>query len=332
MNEKSAIWVTWEYQTRNGSLSRLLKVPLYEIVSEKTGLRRYAESLLRTFRLIRSEKPQVVFCQNPSIVLSLFCVLFKNFLSYAVVVDEHNAGLFPLDGQKKLLNWIARYIVRKADAVIVTNDSLAEICSDWSGRPIVMEDPLPDFKEEYAITQKVKKNMVVCAGRPFELLFICTWAPDEPYMNVLQAAKSFSKDALRITITGNHRNKIDPLAVPDNVHLTGFLSKSDYVNHLAKADGVLVLTTRQDCLNCGAYEAVSLLKPGILSDTSALRGYFASGFVFTDNSAENLVECIKLLMEQARSLRAGVRDLKKACENNDIANYSKIREFLEKLV
>jgi hypothetical protein len=54
--------------------------------------------------------------------------------------------------------------------------------------------------------------------------------------------------------------------------------------------------------------------------------------VFTDNSAENLVECIKLLMEQARSLRAGVRDLKKACENNDIANYSKIREFLEKLV
>jgi glycosyltransferase involved in cell wall biosynthesis len=332
MNEKSAIWVTWEYQTRNGSLSRLLGIPLYEIVSEKTGLRRYAGSLLRTFRLIRSEKPEVVFCQNPSIVLSLFCVLFRRLLFYAVIVDEHNAGLFPLDGQNKILSWVARYIVRKADGVIVTNDSLAEICRDWSGRPIVIEDPLPDFKEEYAISQKVEQGRMAENGSSFKLLFICTWAPDEPYMNVLQAAKSFSRDALRIIITGNYRNKIDPLAVPDNVHLTGFLSKSDYVNHLAKADGVLVLTTRQDCLNCGAYEAVSLLKPGILSDTSALRGYFASGFVFTDNSAENLAECIKLLMEQAHSLRAGVRDLKKACENNDIANYSRIREFLEKLV
>ncbi|WP_405420067.1 glycosyltransferase [Marinobacter flavimaris] len=328
MNGKSVIWVTWEYQTRNRSLSGLLGIPLYEIVSEKHGIRRYAESLLQTLRLIRSEKPDVVFCQNPSIVLSFFCVLLRKLFAYTVVVDEHNAGLFPLDGKSRLLNGIARYVVRKADAVIVTNTSLARQCTRWGGSPIILEDPLPDFVGQYSIEPPVSRSE---KRGPFELLFICTWASDEPYTNVLQAAEAFPEETLRITITGNPKGKADAAQVPTSVHLAGFLSKPDYVKQLASAHGVLVLTTRQDCLNCGAYEAVSLLKPGILSDTAALRRYFTGGFLFTDNSVESLKHNIRALIDEHHILQESVRALKTRCEENDLANRQKVENFLAEL-
>lgn len=331
MNGKSAIWVTWEYQTRNKSLSDLLGIPLYEIVSEKHGARRYADSLLKTLRLFRSEKPDVVFCQNPSIVLSFFCVLLRKLFSYSVIVDEHNAGLFPLDGSSKLLNGIARYIVRKADAVIVTNTPLAQQCVQWGGSPIILEDPLPDFVGQYSIAPPVASSPASERSGPFALLFICTWASDEPYINVLQAAEAFSEEELKITVTGNPKGKLDALQVPDNVHLAGFLSKPDYVKQLASSDAVLVLTTRQDCLNCGAYEAVSLLKPGILSDTAALRRYFTGGFLFTDNSVESLKRNIQSLIEEHHGLQARVQWLKTRCEANDLANRQKMINFLAEL-
>jgi|TARA_B100001057_G_C22850343_1_gene950718 glycosyltransferase involved in cell wall biosynthesis len=331
MNGKSAIWVTWEHQTRNKSLSGLLGIPLHEIVSEKKGVKRYAESLLKTFQLIRSCKPDVVFCQNPSIVLGFFCVLVKKLLSFSLIVDEHNAGIFPLDGRNRVLNWVAQYIIRNADAVIVTNTSLANQCRSWCGNPIVVEDPLPDFAGQYSANLPVFSGLAREDRRPFELLFICTWAPDEPYLNVLQAAEAFSSETLKITVTGNYNGKLNVSELPDCVHLTGFLSKQDYVSQLANTDGVLVLTTREDCLNCGAYEAVSLLKPGILSDTSALRQYFSSGFLFTDNSVGDLIHRITLLSKDKEFLRSQVECLRSKCEANDLANRQKVFNFLAKL-
>lgn len=331
MNGISALWVAWEHQTRNRSLSRLLDIPLYEFVSENKGARRYAESMVKTLLLIRSKKPDIVFCQNPSIVLSFFCVIFKSLLSCSVIIDEHNAGLFPLDGQNTVLNWIARFIVRKADAVIVTNAALATQCTDWGGTPIVIEDPLPDFVEQYSIELPNSLSAASERVQPFELLFICTWASDEPYMNVLEAARVFSTDVLRITITGSYHGKVDPAEVPDCVHLAGFLAKPDYVRQLAGADGVLVLTTRQDCLNCGAYEAVSVLKPGVLSDTSALRCYFTDGFLFTDNSVESLINCIQSLIAEHDALKTSVEGLKTKCDANDLVNRKKVMNFLAEL-
>jgi glycosyltransferase involved in cell wall biosynthesis len=332
MNGRSAIWITWEYQTRNRSLSSLLDIPLYEIVSERKGLQRYGESLLKTLRLIRAEKPDVLFCQNPSIVLSFFCVILQRLLSCKVIVDQHNAGLFPLDGQNRLLNWIARYIVRNANAVIVTNRSLAKQCTRWGGNPIVIEDPLPDFTQQYSIEPSATRPVATQGERPFELMFICTWASDEPYMNALQAAREFSAETLRMTITGNPKGKVDTSEIPGSVYLAGFMSKTDYVNQLANADGVLVLTTRQDCLNCGAYEAVSMLKPGILSDTSALRNYFSNGFVFTDNSVQNLIQCIRSLISERDSLQKDITGLRIKCERNDHSNRRKVMNFLADLL
>jgi glycosyltransferase involved in cell wall biosynthesis len=328
MIERSAIWVTWERQQRNHSLSALLGVPLYEIVSDKKGGLRYAESLVKTIQLIASKKPEIVFCQNPSIVLSFFSVLLRRLFSYVVIVDEHNAGLFPLEGQNRLLNLLARYIVRKANGVIVTNVVLADKCKEWGGEPLIIEDPLPEFNSQ---NQGDRSEKIGHGNAPFELVFICTWASDEPYLNVIQAAKGFSEEKLTLRITGKHDNKIAEDSLPESVKLTGFLSKDDYVETLKNSNGVLVLTTRQNCLNCGAYEAVSLLKPGILSDTPALRRYFSTGFLFTDNSPEDIAKSIELLMHNHEAYKTDIADLRLLCEANDRSNQHKVIRFLNSL-
>ena len=321
---RSAIWVTWERQQRNHSLSELLGVPLYEIISKNKGGFRYAESLVKTIGLIRSKKPETVFCQNPSIVLSFLCVLLHRIFSYAVIVDEHNEGLLPLNGRNRVLSWFARYIVRNASAVIVTNDALAQKCRSWGGRALVIQDPLPKFSI-------ISRREVNEANLPFRIVFICTWASDEPYKNVIEAAKSFPAAQLSICITGKYHNKIAKAELPGSVELMGFLCQDDYVEMLANCHGVIVLTTREDCLNCGAYEAVSLLKPGILSDTPALRSYFSKGFVFTDNSPEDIARSIGLLMDNIDAYRREIGDLKSICEMNDIMNQQKMNNFLKNL-
>jgi glycosyltransferase involved in cell wall biosynthesis len=79
-------------------------------------------------------------------------------------------------------------------------------------------------------------------------------------------------------VTGNYRKAgiVPPTDAP-NVTFTGFLADPDYVALLGRADVVIVLTSDDDLLNCGAYEALALDKPLILSDTKAIREYSGWG-------------------------------------------------------
>jgi hypothetical protein len=76
-------------------------------------------------------------------------------------------------------------------------------------------------------------------------------------------------------------------------------------------DGTIDLTTREDCLVCGAYESVGAVKPQILSDTRALRGYFHKGAVYAEHSVGSLRGAIGELRERAASLKEEARELKR---------------------
>jgi glycosyltransferase involved in cell wall biosynthesis len=68
--------------------------------------------------------------------------------------------------------------------------------------------------------------------------------------------------------------------LPNNVHLLGFVDEGFYFSLLKDCDFTIDLTTRVDCLVCGAYESVSAGKPVLLSDTKPQRAYFNQGAVF----------------------------------------------------
>ena len=60
---------------------------------------------------------------------------------------------------------------------------------------------------------------------------------------------------------------------PDNCHLTGYIPYEQYVGLMRQVDTVIDLTDRDHTLLLGAFEAVSLGTPLIISDWPILREY-----------------------------------------------------------
>jgi len=80
---------------------------------------------------------------------------------------------------------------------------------------------------------------------------------------------------------------------------------------LNSVDATIILTSRENCLVCGAYETVAVEKPMILSDTKALRDYFSMGAVYTENTIEGIKNAILEMIRKKEELSKEVKTLKK---------------------
>jgi len=307
INQKR-IWITWEKQIRNKTLSSAVGARLFEIITAYPRYVRYPVNIYKTIIILFQHKPEIIFVQNPSMVLACLAVIAGKITSTQVVVDAHNAGVLPLDGKSGFLNKLALALIKYTDITLVSNRYLSEYVNKHGGRALIMPDPLPDFKiEDYPHKKTTNK----------EILFICTWASDEPYADVIKAAKSISRD-IKIYITGNYINKLDIIRddLSENVILTGYLSDSDYKSMIGSCDIVIDLTNRENCLVCGAYEAVAMRKPLILSDTAALREYFNKGAIYTKNDAKNIAVAIETAYQNLDRIKLDVAQLKLEIENS----------------
>jgi glycosyltransferase involved in cell wall biosynthesis len=210
--------------------------------------------------------------------LAILTFSYGKFVGIPIIIDAHNAGIFPLEGRKRWLNCMAMFVIKKVELVIVTNEYLASYIAKRGGRPFVLPDPIPQIKNCDKSQLRGQKNV----------LYICSFSDDEPYEEVIRAATMLEKDIV-IYITGNGRKKsLLEQKLPANVVLTGFIPKQDYERMLYSADVIMDLTTRDNCLLCGAYEAVAVGKPIILSDRKVLRESFSKGTLFTNNLSEDI--------------------------------------------
>lgn len=283
------IWVTWERQRRNQTLSDALGAVLFEVIVPGGRVSRYLSSLRLTLGIFRAERPEVIFVQNPSMVLAAFAVVYGRLKRIPVVVDAHYAGIRPFEGAKPWANRLARFIARRALVVIVTTAGHAGLVASWGGRACVLQDPMPTFSEAEA--------EAVCLPGRRKVVFVCSWAADEPYDHVVAAARRLPADTY-VYITGNPQGRDDRLRpLPENVVLTGYVSEARYLGLLRACDVVVDLTTREDCLVCGAYEALAMGKRLVTSGSRALREYFRAGALYTDNSAQDLAAKIMEAMQ-----------------------------------
>jgi glycosyltransferase involved in cell wall biosynthesis len=295
------IWLTWETQRRNRTTSEALGARLIELDYAHHGLRRYVRAVGRTVAILRRLRPRLIFAQNPSIVLAALVTEYGNRTGTPVIIDAHNAGVHPFDGRRPWANTLNRRILRSASLTIVTNNALAEFVANQGGRPFILPDPIPMLPPP--------KHARAMQGE-FNVLFICTWASDEPYAAVLAAAGTLPP-GFRIYITGASKGREHAFGpLPENVSITGFVHEDEFVELLHGADLVMDLTTRENCLVCGAYEALAAEKPLLLSDTRALRAYFNAGAVYTDNTATDIASKLVLARDQCASLRTEAIRLK----------------------
>ena len=302
MNNNKKIWITWERHRRTLELSSVFEdIQLFELESSAPRLIRYISLLTRTILILIKEKPKLVITQSPSNVLALFMVTMGRFFTDKIVIDAHNGGVRPFHAKFHFILPIFAFIHKKADLVIVTNKALAEVIADNKGKSFILEDKLPQF-------QSIKRKQL---SGGFNLVSICTFEADEPFQEIIQAASLIDQN-IKIYITGNYSkigsDSID--SASSNVIFTGYLPEAEYISLLSSCDAIIDLTNEPDCLVCGAYEAVSLEKPLLLTKTTALKNYFYTGVVFTENTSDKIADAISTVILKKDALNKQIYALK----------------------
>lgn len=298
-----ALWISWNPHRRTTGLCAAWDVPLRVIRSERRrGPGRWIEQALQTIGLLRRHRPEILFVQNPSLALSLLALIARRPFGYYLVVDAHNEGVRPFDRPGRVAGWLTRRILSGAGTTIVTNDALAKDVSAIGGRPVVLPDSLPVPRDVPATDDAANDSPDVAV--------IATFRPDEPIAAIMTAAAkmpemrfAFSGDSARFHKTG--------IQLPDNVRLTGFLPEQAYWELLAQAAVVCDLTLKPDCLVCGAYEALAVGKPMVLSDNPATREIFGPAAILTGSDPDAIADALRYALEQRETLAAHARALRR---------------------
>ncbi|RWX48616.1 hypothetical protein VU01_10395 [Candidatus Electrothrix marina] len=296
---ENIVWLAWERHRRTLELCRYLGITPIVFESSLPRLLKHPFFVASTLLYLLYKRPQILIVQNPSIILTLLGCILHRVLGFYYVVDAHHAGIIPNFSVGEKFPWVYRFWQKEADLTIVTNRFVAEIVDNNNGRTFILPDKLPEYKTDCGQFDVEGKINILC---------VSSFDTDEPYREIFEAAKELPEDYI-IYMTGDYR-KIDSTLYkksPMNIRLTGFLSETDYYDLLNSVDLVMDLTNMENCLVCGAYEAVSQKKPLILSDTLILKEYFKKGAIFTQNYSKDIQQAIFMAIKNIEMLKHEVK-------------------------
>lgn len=325
MKKHNWVWIATEPHKRSVELSAALGCKLYALLDSDSDIPvrflRYGYYIYKTFWILLVNKPQVVFVQNPSVFLALIVCLMRKLFGCKVVVDRHSN--FKLDKAKspeikwRLFHWLSKYTISRAAITLVTNDFLRKLVSDMGGVGFVLQDKLPQMNLAETMELSGGANIVV----------VSTFSDDEPIGAVFEVAKKLPTGWF-VHVTGKYQGKKKYTHLirecPSNVILTGYIAENEYQSLLMAVDVVVVLTTEENLLTCGAYEAISLGKALVLSDTEALRHYFCTGVIYSQNTPESLLENIIEAVGLKAQLESDVLRLKESLEGQWQKRFKKL--------
>ena len=249
-------------------MARVLGAELYEVepraVEAPPAAVRYPIQAARTLARVITKRPRNVIVTNPPFVAALWLNLFARPLGYRVWVDAHS-GAFndPRWTRFSMLNY---WVLRHSRGVILATERLAGPLRERDVEIVVVNYPGVEIKSR---RDGADGGLVATLGYKF----------DEPVRELLEAAGRFPH--ISLFLTGNAPSELRALA-PPNCTFTGWLDREAYDDLLSGARGVVCLTTREETMQTGAYEALQFALPVMLSGTAALRDIFNRGVVFVD--------------------------------------------------
>ena len=134
---------------------------------------KYALQAARTWQVLWRERPDAVHVQTPPFLCGLVVYLYGRLVGAPYVFEYHSAAF------GRAWDWakpIQRFLARHAAANIVTNQHWAGVVNDWGAEALVMFDPFLELPpgEPYPVEPG------------FNVLFVCTFASDEPVEAVLE--------------------------------------------------------------------------------------------------------------------------------------------------
>jgi glycosyltransferase involved in cell wall biosynthesis len=315
------IFIAWApYGRRSELLARELQVKLHFIHYLKFQVPRYAPikyilQSLRTLQVLFAERPAVVFVQNPPFVCSLVVYLYCRLTGAKFVIDHHS------DSFSRKWSWamsVRKFLAQRAITNLVTNHHWADILQTWSANMFILPDPF--------VTLPEGENLVVKPG--FNVVFVNSFAPDEPLDAVLETASQLPD--VHFYITGNTNKKPASFFahLPANIIFTGFLPDSQYFGLLRAAQAVIALTTRDYTLQGGGCEAVSLGKPLITSDWPYLRELFAKGTIYVPNSSDGIRDGIQVMQERYKDLEKEIVTFRQDSRREWDMRFAELKEMI----
>lgn len=300
------VFISWApHCSRSDNIARELGARSYMVYNERLGSRpativfKYLWQAFETFKVLRSEKADVAFVMTPPVFAGLTLYLYSLFRPLQYVVDVHTAALLMPRWQR--LQWLQRFVCRKAATTMVTNDHLAALVQRGGGHTTIVRD----VPVVYPCSERF------AAKTSFTVAVICSFNYDEPIDQILHAAAQLPE--IQFLFTGDPK-PLDPKLrdhMPPNAKLTGFLSSADYGSLLTHADAVMSLTTRDHTMLRGAYEAIYLSTPVVVSHWSLLKQAFDEGAVHVDNTAPDIAAGIRRIQADAAGFKRGAASLRK---------------------
>jgi glycosyltransferase involved in cell wall biosynthesis len=289
-------FISWaEDCSRSDSIAARLGGTSHMVYSPEWGSRpatilfKYASQALKTWRILRRDRPHTVFVMTPPPFAALPVWLYCRLTGGRYFIDAHSAAFY--HPRWKNILFIKRFFCRRARATLVTNGVLEAAVRSWNAPVLVVPDVPIRFREPepYPLPE-----------RP-AITLVCTFADDEPVHLLFAAARELPE--VPFFVTGDPA-QADPALLasrPANVTLTGFIPRARYVGLLQGSAAIMTLTTDDNTMQRGAYEAIYLGKPVITVDHSFLRREFASGTVHVPLTAAGIRDGVRrLLADRAR--------------------------------
>lgn len=313
--------LTWEQHRRTRELCDWLGMPLHEVTFSASRLKRYVRLGVQTLRLLAQQRPRVLYVQNPSLILSVLVLAARPFLGrYKVIMDAHNEAVAPFTHAYWPVTSLSRYALRTADVTIVTNAALADQVRQLGGTPHVLPDRLP--------TPPFPPTAPPRLDGPLRVMVVATYAADEPIAEIIEAARMLGDD-YQLSITGRETKlpAEQRARLPANVRQTGFLSEEAYWELMRDSHIVLDLTLKPNCLVCGAYESLALLRPMVLTGNPATVDLFGKVALFPgEHDAKSIADCLQRSRAQLAQLNASVVSERPRFEQRWLEHAYRLRE------
>lgn len=295
MNDKILYIVWYTHARRAETLARELHAKLvfvYESQLLSVWLRplRYIIQGWKTWRLLERERPAFVIVQSPPIfaplTVALWCKLRgRKHVSY--VLDCHPGTFYHHDWRWALP--LVRPLARGAIVSLLCNEDAQDILLKWNVNYLFLPDGLPDL---------CSTSGTLGSEGEARIAVISAIADDEPLAELFEAARLTPQ--VTFYLTGDPKRAPNELLAikPENVILTGYLRGSIYNGLLHNVQGIIVLSRLRTTLSCGAFEALSLAKPTILSDLPEQRRWFSHGFIMVENTPGDIARGVETLLRE----------------------------------
>ncbi len=321
------VFVSWApYCSRSDNIAREFCGKSYMVYAPFFGsnyftiLFKYLFQTVKTLTILLRERPDVVFIMAPPTTACFPVYVYTCLFPAGYIIDSHTMAL--LGERWKRVSFIHRFFSRRAITTIVTNDFLKAIIDSW-GAPVTI---VTDVPVEFPHVRLPHKK----SG--FTITLINTFSDDEPLENFMMAAKKLSD--IQFYITGSlkqakKRRRRTNYNLP-HVQFTDFLSTDAYAGLLVASDCIVVLTTRDNTMQRGAYEAAYLGKPVITSDWGILKKTFYKGTLFVDNTPDGILAAILEMRKNHATYKEEIVSLLNEKKKTWIAIKEKLSDQIEK--